>query len=685
MNRWLISLCIIGFISSDLAYSQQYRIVDNWRDYVADLAAESEDAEQIEALYADLSYLAEHPLDVNRLTHEQLKRLPFLTDNQIEALIAYPQRYGELSTLYELKQIEVLDGTTLSLLLPFVKVGEKSVEKRLFTSGNMLKYGNNELVIKYDQCLQRKSGYQPISDSLSQLYPNRHYLGEPFYHSVRYSYSFDDRLLMGFVAEKDAGEPFAKSIHKGYDYYSAHLFLKDMNRVKSLAIGDYKVSFGQGLVVSHEFSVSKSAQVAQIERRGQGFRRHYSTNEQDFFRGAAATLRFGRWALSGFYSFRKWDAGLDSLTFKAWKRDGLHRLPRDWNKRHTVPVQSYGGNVRWEIPKVQIGLTAIGYSFGRYQLQPAEKPYTRFYLSGSTGFNMSVDYVLKTGGFRFFGETAIDKQRAVATLNALQFTPSSSFTLLASYRNYDKRYQALFGNAFSQGSTVQNEQGWYLGLQLFPSRRWRLSLYGDWFRFPWLKSGIDAPSSGEEYMAQVDYTPSVGFAAYLRYRYREKEKSQLLEGAQQESVLPYKQHRIRYQQVVRLADWQLKTAADGVISQKVSQADSRGILLSQGVAWRPRQLPLRIEGYAGWFHTDDSSSRISTYEQNLLYAFQMPSLHGKGVRLVLTLELELAKQLLLSAKLADTHYADRKRIGSDAEQIDGSHKTDLYALVRWKF
>ena len=113
--------------------------------------------------------------------------------------------------------------------------------------------------------------------------------------------------------------------------------------------------------------------------------------------------------------------------------------------------------------------------------------------------------------------------------------------------------------------------------------------------------------------------------------------------------------------------------------------DSRGILLSQGVAWRPRQLPLRIEGYAGWFHTDDSSSRISTYEQNLLYAFQMPSLYGEGVRLALTVELELAKQLLLSAKLADTHYADRKRIGSDTEQIDGSHKTDLYALVRWKF
>ena len=33
----------------------------------------------------------------------------------------------------------------------------------------------------------------------------------------------------------------------------------------------------------------------------------------------------------------------------------------------------------------------------------------------------------------------------------------------------------------------------------------------------------------------------------------------------------------------------------------------------------------------------------------------------------------------------DDYYLDRDQIGSDTEQIEGSNKTDLYALLRWKF
>ena len=685
MKSKLIIMCISCLLNVHILCSQHYKMVDNWKEYVEELAAETDQQEQIEALYADLSYLSEHPLDLNHLTQEQLKRLPFLSDRQIEALLAYPERYGKMVTIYELKQIEALDWATLSLLLPFVTIGENQVEKWPLTVSNLFNYGENELLIRYDQCFQQKSGYGELSDSILQRYPNRHYLGEPFYHSLRYAYTFDDRLQLGFVAEKDAGEPFAKPIHKGYDSYSAHLFLKDMNRLKSLAIGDYKVSFGQGLAISHEFTLSRSATVTQIERRSQGFRRHYSTNEQDFFRGAALTLALGNWELSGFYSYRKMDAAVDSLTFPSLKTDGLHRLPRDWEKRRTVPLQSYGGHLQWATSMARIGVTALGYSFGRYQLQPVDKPYSRFYLSGSHHFNISVDYLLRTDGLKFFGETAMDKQKALATLNNLQWTPASYFTLLLSHRYYDKRYQALFGNAFRQGSTVQNEQGFYMGLQFTPLPYWKLSLYGDWFRFPWVKYGVDAPSSGVEYMAEVDYTPNAVFSTYLRYKYREKEKNQTAKENNLTTLVPYQQHRLRYQLVFRPGDWVLKTAVDGVIYQELNQADSKGYQCSQSVAWRPNKIPLGVDSYFAWFHTDDYDSRVSSYEKNILYAFQMPTFYGKGFRLALTVSLDLGKRLSLFAKLAHTHYLDRDQIGSDTEQIEGSNKTDLYALLRWKF
>ena len=686
MKRLFIILSIILLINSYYANSQIEYSVDKWMEYVEELALETEDTERIESLYADLSYLIEHPFDLNAVTEEQLKRLPFLSDRQIEQLLSYRKRYGNMVSIYELKNIEDIDFQTISLLLPFVYIGDNLVEKRLLTVKNLLKYGRNELQIRYDQCFQQKKGYGEQTDSILLLYPNRKYRGEPFYHSLRYSYTFEDRLQAGFAAEKDAGEPFWNAYHKGYDFYSAHLFLKDINWLKILAIGDYKMSFGQGLVISNDFSPSRTAVVAQAERRTNGFRRHFSTNEQDFFRGVAGTITIKNLDISVFYSYRKMDAAVDSLTFTSLKTDGLHRLQRDWEKRKTITMQVYGGNIRYAKPHFHVGLTALSYSFGKFKMDPDPKPYNLFYFKGSNNFNMGVDYMLKTNRIKFYGEIALSKNGAVSTLNALQLTPASYISFLVLYRYYDRRYQALFGNAFSQGSTVQNEQGVYMGFQLTPIARWKLSVYADLFRFPWLKYGIDAPSGGQEYMAQIDYTPSRNYSAYLRYKYRQKEKNGTFENDNLLKINTYKQHRIRFQQVYNFSSpFIFKTSLDGILFDDPIKKLNKGIMISQSIGWKPTTLPLQIDGYLAWFHTDDYNSRVSSYEKNILYAFNMPFFYGDGMRFALTFRLDIWKRLSLSAKLAHTHYWDRDLIGTDTEEISGSDKTDLYALLRWKF
>lgn len=687
MNRLFIILSINLCISSYRVCSQVFPSVDKWMEYVEELADETEDTERIESLYADLSYLVEHPMDLNIATFDQLKRLPFLSDRQIEHILSYRERYGNMLSIYELRNMEEMDYQTIALLVPFVYVGDFSVEKRQFSVKNVLKYGKQEVQIRYDRCLQQKSGYRDQPDSVLEQYPNRKYLGEPFYHSLRYSYTFDDRFQAGFVAEKDAGEPFWNAYHKGYDFYSAHIFLKDLNGwLKSLAIGDYKVSFGQGLVISNDFSLSRTAMVTQAERRSNGFRRHYSTNEQDFFRGVAGTIAIHHWDISLFYSYRKMDAGVDSTVFTSLKTDGLHRLQRDWEKRRTLPLQVYGGNIRYALPNFHIGFTALSYSFGKYRMEPTEKPYNLFYFRGSDNVNLSIDYMWKNDRIKCYGETALSKNGAVSTLNALQLTPVSYLSFLMLYRYYDCRYQALFGNAFSQGSTVQNEQGFYMGLRWTPVAYWKISLYADLFRFPWLKYGIDAPSTGKEYMAQVDYVDHRDFSVYFRYKYKQKEKNQTLEEENIVQIIPYRQHRFRLQGTYKIyAPFVCKTAVDGVIYDESVEDASKGILFSQGVGWRPSSFPFQADGYFAWFHTDDYSSRISSYEKNILYAFNMPSFYGEGIRLAFTFRLDLWKRCSLSAKWAYTRYRDRDVIGTDTEAIEGSHKTDLYALLRWKF
>ncbi|WP_075559653.1 helix-hairpin-helix domain-containing protein [Parabacteroides timonensis] len=687
MKKSFITLLVYMLINSYNINSQNIYSVDKWMEYIEEMASETDDDGRIENLYSDLSYLAEHPFELNSVTREELTRLPFLSDQQIERIISYRKKYGKLVTLYELKNIEELDFQTISLLLPFVYIGEISVDKRPFTVKNMLKYSSNELQIKYDQCFQQKKGYCSYPDSILQQYPNRKYLGEPFYHSLRYSYAFDERLQFGIVAEKDAGEPFWNEYHKGYDYYSAHLFLKDINKwLKSFAVGDYKVSFGQGLVINSDFSPGRSSIVTQAERRTNGFRRHFSTNENDYFRGVASTVSIKDLDISFFYSFRKLDAGVDNYEVSSFKTDGLHRLERDWNKKHTVPMQTYGGNVRYATSNLAIGITALSYSFGKYDIQPDPKPYNLFYFRGNSNMNISVDYMLKTNKLKFYGETALSSNKAVATLNAFQLTPVSYLSLLLLHRYYDRRYQAFFGSAFSQNSTVQNEQGVYTGMQWTPFAHFKLSLYADLFRFPWLKYGIDSPSSGQEYMAQLDYNSGKNFSTYFRYKYRKKEKNQTVENESTRSVLPYSQQRFRLQLLYGLQPaWVLKTSADAVYYDEQQGKQSLGWMISQSIGWKSSSFPLQSDFYIGYFHTDDYYSRINSYEKNILYAFNMPSFYGKGIRLSFSFRWNILDKLSLSAKLAHTYYADRDLIGTDQEEIEGHNKTDVYVLLRYKF
>ncbi|MDH6314123.1 hypothetical protein M2137_002917 [Parabacteroides sp. PFB2-10] len=676
-------LLILLFVCSSVYAQESFFRSDKWMEYIEQLGEDTEDTRQVETLFSELSILVDNPFDINRAGVEELRKIPFFSDEQIENIIVYRERYGPLLSLYELKNIPALDFHTISLILPFVYVSGQAVENLPITVKNLLKRGRNELQIRYDRGFQQKRGYRDLPDSVLEQYPNRRYVGEPFYHSIRYDYSFDRRIQVGLVAEKDAGEAFWNGYHKGYDYYSFHYLQKNIGVLKTLALGDYKVSFGQGLVISNDFMPGRSAMVSQAARRTYGFRRHYSTNETDFFRGIGTTFRHKDMELSLFYSYRKMDAGVDSLTFTTLKTDGLHRTVGDWEKRRTVLLQTFGGNIRYATPNLCIGLTALSYSFGHYEIQPNPLPYNLYYFRGNRNWNLSVDYLWKNRFLAFYGETAISKNKALATLNALQLKPASYISFLLLYRYYDRRYQALFGNAFAQSGTVQNEQGIYMGIEVTPLPFWKLAAYTDFFRFPWLKYGIDAPSTGKEYMLQLTYTSPKGVDLYIRYKYKQKEKNH--SGDENHTVIiPYNQQRLRMQCTYPIgALFRGKSSLDGVWYEE--NAGNKGFMIAQSIAYKPLEFPLQGDIYLAWFHTDDYNTRISSYERNLLYAFYMPTFYGRGLRLAVTFRWDILEPLSLSAKIGHTHYNDRNLIGTGLEEIDGANKTDLNVQVRWKF
>jgi hypothetical protein len=681
MKRLLATICML--VSLYDVNGQGNRPVEKWLEYVETLAEEIDDDEQMETLHAELSYLSEHPYDLNTVTAEMLKRLPFLSDGQIESLIAYRQRYGGMATIFELKNIEALDWATIDLLQSFVYVDMAPQTRRALNAKN-LKHGSQELVVRLDRTFPLKQGYLPLSDSALQQSPNSRYLGEPYYHALRYSYTFDDRLQAGLVMEKDAGEPFMNSRHKGYDYYSAHLLVRNTGWLKTLVAGDYTASFGQGLTLSHDFSPRMSTILSQSGLRNNGFRRHYSTGESTFFRGMASTVNWKNIDLSLFYSFRKVDGTVDAENnlIVSFKTDGLHRQANDMEKKNAISAQVYGGNIRYEASSFAIGITALTYGYGRLSVAPEPHPYNRYYFRGSQNMNVGADYQFRHNRFSMFGEAAISKNGAVAAMSAIQWTPASFLSGLILFRSYARDYQAYLANAFSQNSDVQNEQGLYTGLKITPVAHWSFSGYADFFRFPWMKYGVDAPSSGQEYLLQADYAADNKYAVSLRYRYRRKESGRIVDLMQSAELLPYGQRRLKAQFIFTpQTTVTLRTAADLSHYDETQGKQSHGLMISQSTAWKP---PGRLQAdlFLAYFRTDDYDSRISSYEKKLLYVYNTIFLYGKGLRCAVVARWFLLKRLALSVKTGWTHYTDRNLISSGLETIIGKNRLDLSLMLR---
>ncbi|MDR0863602.1 MAG: helix-hairpin-helix domain-containing protein [Candidatus Symbiothrix sp.] len=670
-----ITLIFIGEIFVQNAFSQISATNSEWMQYLEELADNEEiNEEYLENLFDELSHIVENQYNLQKVSKEELEKLPFLTDLQIENLLYYIYKYGPLTDIYELKNVEDLDSQTITYLLPFVYVGEIENQEKAIPTGKFLQYGKQELMLRSNFTLQEKAGYT-----------NDSYLGDPYYLSFRYGFNYKDQIQWGISGEKDPGEPILKGYNKGFDYYAFNLTFRKLGFLEELQFGNYRLSFGQGLVMNTNFSMGKTSDVVNINQRNTGIQRHVSTNESQYFNGVAGLLKWGNTRLSLFYSNRDWDATADHATIRTFKTDGYHRTYNDLLKKQTANTETVGGNIQWKKENLSLGLTATYYSFGGKKLNPDLKPYNLFYLRGKDGFNTGLNYGYQQKNWNFQGETAMDKSGKIASINNLFLKPVSFMNWAFSFRYYDKAYNAFYGKSFSESTTVQNETGLYTGMKIQLLRRWELSAYWDYFVFPWLKYGIDTPSSGNDALVQLKYNHNSKLQMNLRYKFKEKSKNVSIEDKKITSVLPYEQYRWQYQLNYALNKiLSFKTQADYNV-YKSDWKEQPAWSITQSASYAPDKSKFQLDGALAYFHTGDWDTRINIYEKNILYAFSFPTYYGEGLRYYVVAKWKIAKPLTLYLKCASTHYLDREIISSGLEEIQGKEKTDIYFLIKYNF
>lgn len=690
ISHKILFILLVIFISikvsaQNIAVSTEEIITDIYEQ----ISEESESEIDFTSFYDDLMSLSENPIQLNHTHKEELEKLQFLSQTQIDNILYYLYRNMPMNSIYELQLIDGLDLTDIRRMIPFVTVGEDNLTVKNIRLYDVIKYGKNDLFIRFDKGLETKEGYRfnPDEDNNTPDENGKKYLGDAFYTHLKYKFNFKDRIQAGITMEKDAGEQFFGDKNKGYDFYSAHFQLNNIGKIKTLVLGDYRANFGQGLVLRTDFSMGKSSYVTNVIPHQSGLKKYSSTDEYNFFRGGGITMKLGKFDITSFYSNKMIDGTIDTLnnSFSSIKTDGLHRILSDYNKKQTINQQVVGGNIRFLNNLLQVGSTIL-YTHFNYTYIPDTTVYNRFNFRGKNQFVGGVDYKFRLNRLNFFGETALSDKLAISTLNGMNFSPVSTISLVALYRYFSPKYDVLFANSFSESSGVNNESGFYIGAEIHPIKFWKISTYIDSYKFPWAKFGVDAPSFGKDYLVQLDYSPKRNVSMYWRFKYEMNEKNYTDTLTVMPIILPREKWQARYRLSYTFGNFNFKNQIDVNCANNRIQQSSYGFSALQDVSYEFRKIPLSLDFRFHIFDVQDFENRIYTYEQDVLYAFAVPMVYGMGTRYYANIKYDVSKHISLWFKIAQTVYADeRDIISSGNEQISGNRKTDFRFLLNCKF
>lgn len=654
-----------------------------------------------------LVYSSQNPINLNKTNREELQALELLNDIQINNLLTHIEKNGKLITIYELQGISGFDLQTIQKILPYVKVADNFTSAH-FGAKEMFKNGQHVVLFRYGRTIEDQTGFAATDSASLAKSINSRYIGSPDKIYARYRFTYGTNISWGITAEKDQGELFFKNKQKfnydwyenslkgnqqsGFDFYSAHFYLKNVKFIKALAIGDYQATFGQGLTLWSGQAFGKSSEIMSTKRSAGGLRAYTSVDENRFMRGGATTLGFKKFEATAFYSRKRVDANVSDTTdtgeaaeISALQETGYHSTSSEIADKDAIRQTMLGGNIAYKGGKFNVGITALSYQLDA-NYDRALSYYNQFEFASSKNFNAGIDYNFIVRNFNFFGEAAMSKNGGKAFVNGtlISLDPRLSLTFL--HRYYERNFQNLMSNGFGESTRPANEKGLYIGMVAKPTNKTTVTAYYDRFEFPWLRYQVNAPSYGNDYMAQFNYTPSKKMDMYVRLRTRDKQKNAT--GVDLINYLvPVKQSNYRFNISYSItSSIKLKNRVELIDYKLDNNKTQKGYLVYQDVVYSKLGKPLSVTLRYAIFQTDSYDARIYAYENDVPGSYSIPAYYDRGSRFYILLDYNLTRRIELWLRYSQTFY-DNKEVISEGSltEIQGNTKSEVRAQVRFKF
>ncbi len=684
-----LSLICIGFF----CFSQKDTLPPDFgqEDLIESFLQEQEsDADfDYNDLFEELEHLLHKPLNLNNATPPDLDLFQFLTPIQKSAMLEYIDSLGPLVSIYELQAIPYFELADIRRLLPFVQIEKATIAP---LPNQWRSDGKHQFILRWSRTLEEKKGFLKNEDGKTPYQGDRNAI------YMRYRFTHSNRISFGFTAEKDEGETFfAKSNRQGFDFYSAHLFLHNPEgKLKSVALGDYSVSMGQGLILFNGFSSRKSPLTMQIKRSGKPIRRYSSVNESDFFRGAASTFSLNeKLSLTAFFSTKKRDANIDApvdiegqeelpLFVTSLQTTGEHRTNAEIADENAIRQNALGGILKWKERRWHLALNTLYNSLGK-SLNRNPALYNQFYFNGKRLLNLSIDYSYSWRNFHFFGETAMSDNNAFATTNGLLASLDQKMDVSVLYRHFPKNYRALNAKPFSETSGASNEKGIYLGMEIRPLKEWTVNAYFDQWRNQWLRFRTDAPGQGHEWLFRVTWKKRRKTELHFQIKNEVKQENIDAEDGRFDRIYPRQNLKGRIHLSYHLnknLEWRSRIYAGFT---KINKERLTGTAFFQDLKYSSISSGFSLSARYVLFDTDDYAIRFYAYENDVLNSFTVPAYFDRGNRFYLLLGYKIRGGILLQGRVGRTAYTNRETVGSGQDEINRPVKTDVKIQMRWNF
>jgi hypothetical protein len=644
-------LFIVLLLSAGLVYAQ---LPETALENIVESAPENADPEEVVQL---LSYYRQHPLNLNAAGAEELGSPGLFDQVQVLPILNHRTRYGALIAFEELQAISGISLPTLQRIKPFCKV-EPVINKQEWQPGNVFTNGKHILL------LRSRRAFGVTTDPA--------FRGDSYSQNISWRYTSGTLLDIGFNGDKDPGESyFAKGKLPLMDSWNYHFFARPGGKFKALALGDFQINCGQGLVVWTGFAGTKGPEALNIRKLGPVLRPYTAFGEYGNYRGAAFSFGGNRILFTGWFSNKLHDSDLEGNYFRTVRNDGYHRTENEITGARSVKRMISGFNFRYKSESLQheITLQRIRYNA---TVRKGEKSYQFYEPEGSTFLNASYAYSWLYRNLSSAGEVAVNEKGSITTLNSLLLAVDSKLAFVMLHRILPANYFSVTADPFRENSQPVNEHGFYSGMQWQMRPKVKLSAYMDYFVFPWLKYQVDRTSRGNEWFLQTTWVPQRHSELYLRFRRQVKEENTPGEYAGLHRLQQVRRDNLRADARLKLSqdiNYQVRCEWTRVVMGGIEKSD--GWLLFQEIDLKPMGRSWSLSFRYSVFNTEDYDTRIYAFEQGLPGSFSLPAFYGSGTSAYLLMRFRLLKGLDVWARIGTerSYSKDSVRIWEPGIQI----------------